>query len=350
MKFEKGGGSMLLYPGTGVEVLDKFQVEEKKVVVVTLKARDFNGEHDKRSHFYIIVLWLVSVWAMITNSAQAFFIKLFKKKKSSFVKILWQMGRDPDHISSTFVDRFSRFNHQSKIGAAGWRSLDICYNYHEKIKPQLNGNFEGFITRYWIEKMQNRQAVTNRYKIVVDLLVNAFRKFISEREIRLVSIASGSAQAVIEAMRRCPQLLVKTILIDVDKTAIEKARQEVKKAGLEDRFVFIRGTTRILEEVCQEFRPHIIEMVGFLDYLPKKKAIQLINCIRRCLSPGGFFLTSNIRKNSEKIFLSWVLLWPMIYRSETQFVELLVKGGFSSEKINVLYEPFRIHGIGICQK
>jgi hypothetical protein len=139
-------------------------------------------------------------------------------------------------------------------------------------------------------------------------------------------------------------------LIDVDKTAIEKARQEVKKAGLEDRFVFIRGTTRILEEVCQEFRPHIIEMVGFLDYRPKKKAIQLINCIRRCLSPGGFFLTCNIRKNSEKIFLSWVLLWPMIYRSETQFAELLVKGGFSSEKIDVLYEPFKIHGIGVCQK
>jgi hypothetical protein len=50
----------------------------------------------------------------------------------------------------------------------------LFYNYHEKIKPQLKGNFEGWITRHWIGKFENRQAVTNRFKVVIDLLVAAF--------------------------------------------------------------------------------------------------------------------------------------------------------------------------------
>jgi ubiquinone/menaquinone biosynthesis C-methylase UbiE len=341
---------MLLYPGAGIEVIDGFRVEEEKPTVATLEAEAFEGEHNKRSHAYILVLWLVSIWAMITNFTQAFSAKLFKKQKTAFVKILWEMGRNPDHISSSFVDRFSKFNHQSKIGAAGWRSLDIFYNYYEKVRPQLDGNFEGWITRYWIGKMENRQAVTNRLKIVVNLLEDAFKKFINEPEIRLVSVASGSAQAIIRAMQKYPHLCVKATLIDIDETAIEVSRQKVKEAGLEDCFTFVKGTTNALEEICQEFRPHIIEMVGFLDYRPKKKAIQLINRIKYCLSPGGYFLTCNIRKNREKIFLDWVLLWPMIYRNEKQFAELLVKGGFSPKKINLFYEPFRIHGIGVCQK
>ena len=341
---------MLLYPGNGVDVFDSILVEKKKIATTVLTADNFGGEYNKRSHLYFLVLWMVSIWAMITNFTQALFIKVLGRSENSLAKILWQIGRDENHISSTFVDRFSQFNHQSKVGAAGWRSLDIFYNYHEKIKPQLNGGFEKFITRHWIEKMQNRQAVANRYKIVVNLLVDAFNKFINQKEIRLVSVASGSAQAVIAAIKKCQRLNVRVVLIDTDESAIEKSREDVRMAGLEDTFAFIHGTTKELEKICQDFHPHIIEMVGFLDYRPKKKAIQLINRINKCLLPGGFFLTCNIRKNPERIFLNWVLLWPMIYRNKEQFAELLTSGGFSPENINIFYEPFQIHGIGVCKK
>jgi len=347
----RGGSDMLLYPGTGMGIMgDAFRFEEDILAITTLKAEDFGGEHNKRSYAYVLVLWLVGIWSMMTNLTQVVFVKVFKRQKDSFMKILWNLGRDPNHVSSFFVDRFSKFNHQSKTGAASWPSLDIFYNYHTKISPQLKNDMEGAMTRFWVGKMENRQAVTNRLKIVINLLENAFRKFVNEPEIRLVSIASGSAQAVIKAIQRCCDLPIKVILIDIDKTAIKKARQEVELAGLTNQVSFIHGTTSSLEKVCQEFRPHIVEMVGFLDYRPKKKAIQLIHRIKDCLLPGGYFLTCNIRKNRERIFLNWTLLWPMIYRSEKQFAELLVKGGFLLEKINIFYEPFKIHGIGVCQK
>ncbi len=342
---------MLLYPGTGIDVLDKIQIkEENKVTVVTLEAETFGGEYDKRSWLHIIAFWIASVLAMVTNFAQAILRKLFKNPGSSLRKVIWLMGRDKKHISSLFFDRFSRFNHQAKTEAANCRSLDLFYNYYEKVKPQLNGNVERFFTTFWMQKMENRQAVTNRLKIVVNLLEDAFKKFINEPEIRLVSVASGSAQAVIEAMKRCPHLNVKAVLIDIDESAIEVSRQKAKEAGLEDSFTFVKGTTSLLEKICQDFRPHIIEMVGFLDYRPDDKAIRLISRIRKCLSSGGYLITCNIRRNREKIILDWVLLWPMIYRNEKQFVGLLTKGGFSPENINIFYEPFRIHEVAVCQK
>ena len=140
---------------------------DNKVSITTIAAEEFGGEHDRRSLSYIGVLWLVSIWAMITNCSKAFLKKLFEERNSSFGKTLWEMGRDANYISSFFVDRFSKYNHLAKVGAASWRSLELFYNYHEMVRPQLNRNLEGWLTRYWIGKMENRQAVTNRLKVVV---------------------------------------------------------------------------------------------------------------------------------------------------------------------------------------
>ena len=141
----------------------KIQINPRqKVEIRTLAAEEFGGEHNLMSQTYIGILKAASFWAMVTNSSQVFYRKVVKKRKDSFGKILWEMGRDPNHISSSFFDRFSQFNHQAKYGAAGWKALDLFYNYNEKIKPQLDGNWEGRMTRHWVEKMENRQAVANK--------------------------------------------------------------------------------------------------------------------------------------------------------------------------------------------
>jgi hypothetical protein len=308
----------------------------------------FNGEYDRQSIFYVGGVWAVSTLAMLTNLTQALYRKA-TNGGGSFGKILWEMGRDRNHVSSFLGDRFSRYNHQAKYDAAGWRSLDLIYNYREKVKPQLKNNLEGWLTRYWIGKGENRQAVTNRLKIATDLLVSAFEKFTQEKEIRLLSIASGSAQAVVEAMKRCPHLNIKVNLIDADASAIAEAKRLVQEAGYADRFSFIHDTTKAMEAAAQRFKPHIIEMVGFLDDRPRKQAIALIDRIRQHLPEGGIFITCNIRNNREKIFLDWILLWPMIYRSEEEFADLLVHGGFETKNINLVYEPFQIHGIAVCR-
>lgn len=336
---------------TGTKVIKHYRIKTVKgeLPVYIFDPDDFGGEYDRRNICYVGGVWVTSMVAMATNLAQALYRKA-ANGGGSLNKILWDMGRDRNHISSFAFDRLSKFNRQAKYGAAGWRSLDLFYNYHEKIKPQLKGNFEGWITRHWIGKFENRQAVTNRFKVVIDLLAAAFSEFPADKEIRLLSIASGAAQEVIEAMKKCPHLNIKVLLLDADASAINEAKKLVREAGFDARFSYIHDTIKVIENAASVFQPHIIEMVGFLDYRSRSQAITLIDRIKMQLPEGGIFITCNIRKNREKIFLDWVLIWPMIYRSEEEFADLLVCGGFPAENIRLVYEPFKIHGIAVCRK
>ena len=327
----------------------KIKTAKGELPVYVVDPDEFGGEYDRQNLFYVCGVWATSLIAMVTNLAQALYRKI-ANGGGPINRILWDMGRDRDHVSSFAFDRLSKFNRQAKYGATGWRSLELFYNYHEKIKPKLKDNFEGCITRYWIGKFENRQAVTNRFKIVINLLAAAFSEFAAEKEIRLLSIASGSAQELLEAMKRCPHLNIKVLLLDADASAISEAKKMIEAAGFSDRFSYVHDTIKIVEDVARVFQPHIIEMVGFLDYRSRSKAITLINLIKKQLPGDGIFITCNIRKNREKIFLDWVLIWPMIYRSEEEFADLLLHGGFPVKNIQLIYEPFKIHGMAICKK
>jgi hypothetical protein len=59
------------------------------------------------------------------------------------------------------------------------------------------------------------QAVTNRLKLVVEFLSRAFEEKRDENEIRLLSIASGSAQAVIGATQKAPHLNARAHLPEI---------------------------------------------------------------------------------------------------------------------------------------
>lgn len=317
-------------------------------------AESYEMEHSERSFLYICILWLVSIWAMITNGLQILWIKAFKEKKSSLKAILWSIGRSENHVSSFFVDRFSRLNHWVRVGSAGWKSLFVFYNYSWTVLPALKKNFEGYFIRFWIGGMENRQAVTNRYKMVVKLLIKEIKRFSGGGEVRMLSIASGSAQAVVRAIqlvkREDPLLVIKVLLIDDDETALSEAKKLVEKAKLTESFSFEKGSFKSAISGLRRFKPQIVEMIGFLDYLPDETAIKLISKIRESLPVGGRFFTCNIRKNREKIFLDWVLLWPMIYRESEDLSRLMVEAGFSPEKVATSYEPFKIHGIVECEK
>lgn len=315
--------------------------DQKQKVVIGM-----NLENQKRTRWQFLILWVVSAIACVSNLTIALAIKIFKTK-TPLKNILWGMGRSEKHISSLFFDKFSKWLHQVKIHSASWGSLDLFYNYHEKVVPQLTDNLEGVLTDFWMN-IENRQAVRNRLLMVVAELEKAFiDSFERDGEVRILSIASGSAQAVIEAMKRVPWIPVKAVLIDMDPTALNYARKQAEKAGLVNCFKFVQGKTDLIEREAMDLKPNIIEMVGFLDYRNDDQAIKLFQKIKKQLPKGGFFITCNINKNLERIFLNWVLLWPMIYRTKEEVQELLEKGGF--RKSRVFYEPLEIHSVAVCR-
>lgn len=307
-------------------------------------------DYQPQGWLYLVALWAVSLVALCTNSLRALGRQWTVARHHSFVQILWQMGRNPQHISSPLVDGLSRFNHAAKTGAASERALALFYHYPESIKPLLTNDWEGRLTRFWIERMHNRQAVALRLQIATALLTDALNAYRHEPVIRIVSIATGSTEAVVQAIVASGLRNVEVTVLDNSTSALDAMRTLVTSVGLEGYFTFVQGTTRRLDVLCVGKPPHIIEMIGFLDYRPDAKAIQLIRNIYDGLAPGGTFFTGNIHPNPERIFLDWVLLWPMIYRTADQLVNLLISGEFAAHRIQLHYEPFAIHAIAVCHK
>ncbi len=341
----------------GVEFVgSKGKIKENKpatqivdgVVIRNITAEEIDGENEKTGVCYQLFLVFVSCLAMFRNF---YLVRKFRRrpenKGKKISRLLFEMGRDRTHYSSFFVDKYSRWNHQAKWGATAWPSLTIFYSYYEKVLPVLRNDLEGWLTKFWVGRMENRQAVTNRKKLVTYLLAREIKK---QENPRILSIASGSAEAVIGAIQKCPDKNVQVLLTDVNQEALDNAMKAAREAGLADCFQVRRCSYNRARTIMPKFQPNIVEMVGFLDYLTDRQAKKLFKSIRKHISSEGVFLTCNIIPNPEKIFLDWVLLWPMIYRSVKKMVANINDSGFSKNKTSIYLEPLGIHQVAVLRK
>ena len=288
-----------------------------------IRFKEINLDFEKKS-FYILFAPLFLIIA---------FYVFLKKKIVSQPK-----------FNFYFFDGVSKNCREIKENAARWKALDIIYNY------QL-GN-ENLITDFWLE-IKNAQAVRNRLKLIKHLLFKNIEEISKNgKEIRLISIASGSAQGAIETISLAKQkgIFVKSVFIDIDPTALEHARKLTQKLGVENQITFVNKTASIINEIGKDFKPNLIEMVGFLEYRPEEKAIKLIQSIYQVLEKGGTFLVSHISPNLESFFLKEVINWPMIYRKPEETVRILSLAGFSLENCSFYWEPLKIHYIAECKK
>jgi hypothetical protein len=250
--------------------------------------------------------------------------------------------------NSFWVDGISPISREIKEGAQGWRAIDILYNY----KFGKEKGIVGKISDFWLKTL-NAQAIRNRFKIVKQCLRGEIERIRqTTTEIRILSIASGSAQAVIEVMEEFKKngVIINAILLDLDPSALSHSRILAQKAGVIEQIELINKNAKETEEIMKNFKPQIVEVVGFLEYRPKEGAIRLIERIYRLLNANEVFLTSTVTPNSETLFLHYVVNWPMIHRTLKQFIEILTRGGFKTKDIKIIYDPLKIQKIAICRK
>jgi len=145
-------------------------------------------------------------------------------------------------------------------------------------------------------------------------------------------------------------IFIQAIFLDKEPTAIEYSKKLAKKAEIINQIIFINKSIRELEEVTGGFSPHIVEIVGFWEYRPKEKAIELVRRIYNLLPSNGVLVMGTISPNLEMLFSHYVGNWPMYYRNLKQFIELLTKGGFNPKDIKIIYEPLKVQKIAICRK
>jgi len=236
--------------------------------------------------------------------------------------------------------------------ATSYNALEILYG-HGKMYRSKN-LLQAFFRWIWLTR-NNAKAVRNRLMVVENELRKAVGSLIKKSEnINLLSIASGSARAIVESFAQInvPESVdVSISFLDKSKEALEYSKKLA--ISLPNKFF-----TRWLEDTASNFskyfhdenKPNIIEMVGLLDYFNDEKVQDIFKIIYDNMQTGGTFITANIVDNSERKFVTNVVGWKMIYREPEVIWELAKRAGFKEENIKIFFEPLKIHLVMIVKK
>ena len=230
------------------------------------------------------------------------------------------------------------------------KAIEILYK--KGASHASRNSTQKFMKEFWFHT-NNAKAVRNRLQLVEKILKHTI-KFLTDQQnkISILSIASGSARAVIETLYS-PDILNKKISVRfLDKSA-EAIKYSKELAGNLSRIYKIEWTTDTASNFPKYYRhekPDIIEMVGLMDYFHDPWAIRILSLIYENLPANGTLITANIVPNAEQRFVSDVVGWKMIYRTPEDLIDLALAAGFDKDKIKIIREPLKIHAVLVAKK
>ncbi len=238
--------------------------------------------------------------------------------------------------------------------ATNHKALEILY--HNGYKKDLKKIYEKISNRVWLNT-NNSKAVRNRLKVVNHEISNYLKYLLAshKEEISIVSIAAGSARAVIEALEAnsTTNKKISVTFIDKSEDALTYSKELLVTKDFYNlpnyTFTWINDTVNgFLDKNTTKF--DIVEMVGLMDYFDDDRARTIFTKIYNTLNRDGIFVTANINHNSEKRFVTKAIGWLMIYRSAEHIGRLVHEAGFPHADIEVYYEPLKIHSIIIARR
>lgn len=236
--------------------------------------------------------------------------------------------------------------------ATSHKALEVLYSKGDLFSFRKVGS--QFFKYVWFN-MNNSKAVRNRLKFVKRELKNHLEN-ISEldRNIEIISIASGSSRALIETVKNGHYLKdAKLSLTFLDKSehAIQYSKDlSVHINHLPIKMEWLNASAGSFLRNAPNGKYDVVEIVGLLDYFTDEKVLEIFQGIYNTLQSGGILITANINHNTEEKFLTKVIEWPMIYRTAEELASLVNKAGFDYNNMKVFYEPLKIHGMVVAKK
>ena len=233
-------------------------------------------------------------------------------------------------------------------------AIETLYKFGE---PEKATTFlQKFFHYIWFTT-DNPKAVRNRLRLVTRELKTAIKNHLSEgKDIKILSIAAGSARAIFDAIsldELKDQKTIQVTFLDKNPKANEYSQHLAKERNYSENYKFrwiVDTAGNFPEYLNGENKPNIVEIVGLLDYFDNNAIGKLTRLVYNNLEPGGVFITSNIVDNKERKFITDVVGWKMIYKKPQDFFEIAKEAGFKPENMRILYEPFKIHFVMIAIK
>lgn len=234
------------------------------------------------------------------------------------------------------------------------KALEILYNNGESFGESRTFK-ERIFHKVWFST-NNSKGVRNRLKIVRNEIRKKIEKLITEKkDIKILSIASGSARAVLEAIHdsNIPKSCnVSVTFLDKNQTALEYSKELCREFEIPSNYElrWVNDTASNFKKYFDKKKPNIIEMVGLLDYFTKEKTKDIFSIIKKNIDDDGMFIAANITDNSERKFITNLIGWDMDYKSPNDLLSIALYANFKPDNIIVYYEPLKVHSVIVIKK
>jgi len=269
---------------------------------------------------------------------------------SRFFHFVWVIFLNilPIKLGTKIFTQSSRDAKTVRDNATTYKALEIMYNFQLGTVFR-NGMLDGLFTYIW-HHLYSVRGTRNRLKMVKKLLRQEIdRLLLEKKEINVLSLGSGSARAVLETIKEYKgDVVINFLGIDKNNYAIAYCKKLAAELGVH-RITLVQDKVTNILSILQNnnFSPDIVEMVGLLDYFTQDKAIRLMKMIKENMHEKAALITCNIRENPEKKFVTSIVSWPMVYRTEMDMSEIITQSGFEPQKAKLIIDPLKVHMLAL---
>ncbi len=262
----------------------------------------------------------------------------------------------PDQANALWRASSATLNKLSQIAGSD-EALQIVYQ-----GPNLNDepNIQGYdAANFFLQGLEVARDTRNRKAEVMQRYTSAVLEMAAkepQRQIRVLSIGSGSSIALQEATAALPpeiQQLIYIRLSDINPLALQKGLALTQRLGLNATVEAVEANFVKIDKYMDGEDFDIFEVAGLNDYLKKKHSVHLQRGVGNHMSKRGFMMLSNVAPTTTRNhrFLHDVVGWPeMIYRNADEMRELAEAAGFQPEKTEVFQTPLGFNNFVIARK
>lgn len=170
---------------------------------------------------------------------------------------------------------------------------------------------------------------------------------------RIMNLACGPNRELFDFLTVCDHSEdIEALCVDIDPEALQYTNQYVNifphRASI--KLMSENVIKWALGRATHHIQPlDIIYSAGLCDYLDTRLFRALITQCHHHLKPGGTLLLGNFTHYPDSLFLDKLLKWELIYRTETDLLELFAPTPFG-DKVTIITEPAQVNLFAVATK
>ena len=235
---------------------------------------------------------------------------------------------------------------------------NIAGDHHTIKQIYSSGNQEkrkiGHVVNHCFLEEPACRAVKNRKCYVRDRILSRLDVEASE-PYRVTSVASGPAEEIFEVYEKLGKInrgALKASGVDRDKRACSSVDDTIDALKLNSHFKTHAIDVFRLNPLPSELQNQdLVYSMGLIDYFKDRATVRIINAMYKMLKVGGEIIIGNFHERcSSRVFLDYMLDWPLIYRTEEDMTRLFANSLFGDSPVTIDFEQEGVNMLVRCTK